>query len=509
MDTKVEALEDNRVKVTVTVDAAEVSGRIKKTYKDFALKYNFPGFRRGKAPRPIIDNALGAEAVRATVTDAVVNENYPLVVDGNDLYPIGKPDFEDNGLVEDGKPYTFAFAVEVKPELELSGYDACEIELPFEKATEAEINEQVESLREHYYTFEDASAATKIKEGGYADLAMKATDDNGENIETLTSESRVYGLGTGLFPESFDKELLGMKKGQTKQFSIDVPAEGAVLMTSLAGKTVKVAFDVEIKAVKNKVLPEVTDEWAKETLGFENAEDLRARVAESVSSQKADVLPRLKENACLAVLTERLVGDVPPSMAEDSETSLLQDFFQQLQHQGMSFDTYLMQQGLTSDQFKEDIKKQALDMAKQDLALDAWARHFGLSATDEEVSHEFAVSGVEDPKALEDEWRKNGQLHLIRQGIRRKNAMEDVMEKAKVTEVDFAAKAAEEKAEEKKPAKKAAAKKASKKSEEKEAEGADEKKPAKKASAKKKSSKEDAAPAEKDEASAPVETDAK
>ena len=82
MDTKVEALEDNRVKVTVTVDAAEVSGRIKKTYKDFALKYNFPGFRRGKAPRPIIDNALGAEAVRATVTDAVVNENYPLVVDG-------------------------------------------------------------------------------------------------------------------------------------------------------------------------------------------------------------------------------------------------------------------------------------------------------------------------------------------------------------------------------------------------------------------------------------------
>ena len=88
---------------------------------------------------------------------------------------------------------------------------------------------------------------------------------------------------------------------------------------------------------------------------------MRARVAESVSSQKADVLPRLKENACLAVLTERLVGDVPPSMAEDSETSLLQDFFQQLQHQGMSFDTYLMQQGLTSDQFKEDIKKQALD----------------------------------------------------------------------------------------------------------------------------------------------------
>lgn len=481
MDTKVEALEDNRVKVTVTVDAKEIDGRIRKTYKDFAYKYNFPGFRRGKAPRPVIDNALGAEAVRATVTDEVVNENYPLVVDGSGLYPIGKPDFEDGGLVEGGKPYDFSFTVEVKPDLELSSYDAAEIELPQEGASEAEIDEQVESLREHYYTFEDAPAATKIKEGGYADLSMKATDDDGEEIETLSSESRVYGLGTGLFPESFDAQLLGMKKGQTKQFVIDVPSEGAILMASLAGKTAKVSFDVEIKAVKNKVLPELTDEWVKDTIGFADVAELRSRLGESASQQKAEILPRLKENACLAVLTERLLGEVPPSLTEDSETRLLQDFFQQLQHQGMSFDTYLMQQNMTSDQFKEDIKKQALDMAKQDLALDAWARHFELTATDEEISREFAESGVEDPAALEEEWRKNGQLHLIRQGIMRKNAMEDVMEKAKVTEVDFAAKAAEEKAAEK-PAKKATKKKAAAEGEE----ASDKEKPAKKAASKKK-----------------------
>ena len=91
METKVEALEDNRTKVTVTVDAADIDARIKKTYKDFANKYNFPGFRKGKAPRPIIDNALGAEAVRATVTDDVVNGTYPLAIDDCDLYPIAKP----------------------------------------------------------------------------------------------------------------------------------------------------------------------------------------------------------------------------------------------------------------------------------------------------------------------------------------------------------------------------------------------------------------------------------
>lgn len=93
METKVEALQDNKVKVTVTVDAKEVDNRIKKAYKDFANKYNFPGFRKGKAPRPIIDNALGAEAVPASVTDDIVNGCYPLAIDSCDLYPVGEPEF--------------------------------------------------------------------------------------------------------------------------------------------------------------------------------------------------------------------------------------------------------------------------------------------------------------------------------------------------------------------------------------------------------------------------------
>ena len=437
MQTKVENLKDNRVKVQLTIDAADVDTHIKKTYKDFAYKYNFPGFRRGHAPRPVIDNALGKEAVLATVTDALVNDNYPLAIDECDLYPIAKPEFADEEkLVEAGKPFTFAFTVEVKPNLELTSYEPLEIELLRAGATEDEINEQIDYLREHYYSFEDASAATTIKEGGFADIAMKATDDAGENIETLSSESRMYGLGTGLFPESFDSELIGMKKGSHKTFSIDVPEQGAVLMTSLAGKTTKVNFDVEVKAVKNKVLPEVTDEWAKDTLGFKDAAELRERITESVSKQKEDVLPRMKENACLEKLRERLSGEAPQALVEEAESNLLQDFFRQLQHQGVSFDAYLAQENLTSDQFRDDVKKQAADIANQELALDAWARHFEMKATDKQISDEFVLSGAEDPEELEQQWRKSGQLYMVRQGVLRKEALDDVMTKAKVTEVD-------------------------------------------------------------------------
>ena len=259
------------------------------------------------------------------------------------------------------------------------------------------------------------------------------------------------------------------------------------------GKTSKINFEVEVQAVKNKVLPEVTDEWVKDTLGFENVADLRTRVADSILEQKEEVLPRIKENQCLSKLADRLQGDVPEAMCEEAETSLLQDFFQQLQRQGVSFDAYLKQQGITPDRFKEDVKAQAADMTKQDLALDAWARHYNMEVTDEDVAEEFVKSGVEDPKKLQEEWRRNGQLHMVKNGIARTRAAEDVMEKAVVTIVEPGP--AADKKDEKKTAKKAAAKKTAKKDEAK-AE-ATEKKPAAKKAAPKKAKKDEAADAEK------------
>ena len=460
VETKVEALEGNKAKVTVTIDAADVDGRITKTYKDFARKYNFPGFRRGKAPRPVIDNALGAEAVLATVTDELINSAYPAAIEAEKLAPAGTPAMEENELVQAGQPYTVVFTVELRPEVELTSYDAVEIELPFAEATEAEIDDQVSAMAEHYTTFEDASAATKMKPENYADLAIKATDAEGNEIASLTSESRLYGPGTGLLPETFDAEIMGMKKGQTKEFTLEVPAdETAPLLADQAGKTV--AFEVTCNVVKKKAAPEITDEWAKETMGFESVADMREQIKQSIAMQKASIMPRIKENAIMAQLIERFEGEAPEALVNEAETSLLQDFFTQMQRAGMTFDAYLASQGITADQFKADLKAQSADHVKEELALEAWARHAGVEITDEAITAEFAKSGAEDPAALEKEWREAGRLHLLRTGLLRQAAIEDLMENAKVTEVDFAAqKAADEKKAAKKPAKKKAAKKA-------------------------------------------------
>lgn len=433
METNKEVLEGNRVKVTVTVGAEEADKRINQTYRDFAGRYNFPGFRKGKAPRKVIDNALGAEAVAATVSEQLVNEGYPFAVEAEKLFPMGQPTFSADEVAKQGLPYEFSFEVEVKPAYELSSYEPVEIEMPAAGASEAEIDEQMETMRGHYVEFVDASASKKMKEDNYADLKIVATDETGKTVETVSSESRLYAPATGMLSEAFDKEIMGIKKGETREFDLLVPVtENSVLLQPLAGQKIK--FEVTCNVVKKKELPEVTDEWAKETMGFENVADMRSRIAQSIEVQKESYLPRLKENNCLQALMTRVEGEVPGALVEQQQANLLQEFFGQLQGAGMTLDGYLKMQGITSDQFKEDIKAQATDEVKSGLALDAWARHNDIDATDEEVLAEFVKAGVPEPESMMEEWRQEGRLYLIREGVIRGKAVNNVMDCAIVTE---------------------------------------------------------------------------
>lgn len=466
MNTKVEALKDNQVKISFEIDAKDVDARINRTYKEFAKKYKFPGFRPGKAPRPIIDNMMGADAVRATVTDDLVNEVYPKALDENNLVPLFKAenDFETD-MVEEGKPFKFTATIQVKPQYELTSYDAVEVEIPSVEATEEEIDQQVEELRNYYHDFKDAPANTKVKKEEFVEFTMKVTDANGEEVPTMSAEKRLYQLGINLFPKAFDAELMGLKKGESKSFDIDFTDDDSMMAMTMEEKGVY-HFDVTIDVIKKKILPELTDEWVKLTFGFENIADMREKIAESIREQKNESAPRRKENECLFAISQRIEDEVPESMCEIEEANLLQAFYGQLNKSNMTFDQYLDTMGITSDQFKEDMKKQSKDLVKQDLALDAWARHFNIEAADEDITAEFEKANVDDPAAVEAEWREGGRIPMIREGVLRTKAMLQIVEGAKVTE-----KAIEEKKEEKKPAKKTTKKSTKKADKEQPAEG--------------------------------------
>ena len=438
METSLELQEDGRAKITVSIEAAEVDSSLAKAYKDFANKYNFPGFRKGKAPRAIIDNAFGAQAVPATVTEQLVDKYAPIAIDDSGISPVGDPDFGDAEImVAKGENFVFSFLMNLEKEFTLNSYEPVEIEVPAAEITDAELESQVEMLVEHYAEYNEVSEGELAKAKDRLTLDLKATDDEDKEISQLCSDSFRYSIGSGLFPESFDENVSGHAVGEKLEFSIPMPEKDTSYTAIVSGKTQNIKFVAEIKKIENKTLPELTDEWVDENLGYESVDEFKDRIKNMLSEQKENVLPRIKENKALAALLERLEGEVPENMVDEAETNLLQDFFRQLQSQGISFDSYLNQQGLSSDEFKEDVKKQARDMAGQDLALSAWARHFELSATKEEVIDEFEKSGAEDPQGLYENWRQAGRLHLVRDGILRQKALDAIIEGAHVTEVPF------------------------------------------------------------------------
>jgi trigger factor len=433
---KVEALENNQVKLSFEVDAKDVDARIKRTYRNVAKRYSFPGFRPGKAPRPVIDNIMGLDAVRTTVTEDLVNEVYPQALEENNLVPLQRPDYQyEQELVEDHKPFNFTATIQLKPELELSSYEPVEVEVPSTDATAEEIDAQIEELRNYYHDFKDANANTKVKPGEFVELSMSAKNEKGEEVGAFDADHRLYELGQGVYPEAFDAELIGLKKGGEKSFDLDLTDMHSAVTDALEEKGT-VHFEVTIDAIKKKIVPEVTEEWAKETFGFEGLEDMRSKIADSIKTQKTSSMGARKENECLLALGNRIEGDLPEAMLERQETENLQNFYGQLSRMGLTFDKYLSAMDMTPDQFKEDNKKQAADMVRQDLALDAWARHYEITATEEEVHNEFAQADLDDPEAIMAEWRKEGRLPMIRESIVRTNAVRDVVAKAKVTEVE-------------------------------------------------------------------------
>lgn len=434
METIVEKLEDNRAKITVTVEAAEVDKKVNAAYKEAAQKYQFPGFRKGKAPRAVIDSALGAGYILASVTEEVVNGNMPIAIDESGLFPVGQAEFGEIDSVVSGQDFTFTFTIGLRDEIELTSYEPVAIEMPAEEISDAEFDAQYEAVIEQYASFDEAGAHTKSSEGDRLVMAMEAYD--GEvALEKLTSGEFQYTIGSGLFPATFDEKVTGLTAGETVEFELEVGEETYAYTNDLKGKTI--SFKITVKSIMVKMTPNVDDAWVQDNFGFETVEELRERLMDSMKDQKAQYLPRLKEDRVLNALIERVDVEAPAAMVEEQEADLLQEFFQQLQRSGQTYDAYLKAQNITAAQLKEDLKLQAADIVKQNLALDAYARHNQLECSEGEIQGEFIKAAAGEWEDLFENWKQSGRLHMVREGVLRTKALEVAMAEAVVTEVPF------------------------------------------------------------------------
>ncbi|HJF45565.1 trigger factor [Thermophilibacter provencensis] len=430
---------DDKVAATVTVPAADVDKAIAKTYKDIAKKYNFQGFRRGHAPRPVIDGIIGRESVLAQATNDLLNAVEPMMLEELDVTPVGRVSFGEEGadpqLASQGSDYVITATIGVRPTCELESYDAPEINLPPEEATEAEIDWQINQLLTYQVTYEDVEEDRAAEPGDVVSVDV----ENVEGAGHLAGKNRLLALDGQQVPEQLQEGIVGMKKGEEKaiEWTHTHVHEGEEHSHTFSVK-------VTLNGIKKAVTPELDDEVAKK-FGFDDVAAFRAAVKEEIEGDKKTTIPNLKEDRVVEAMGKVLkLETVPEAYQNEIFNELASEFLAQLQRQNVSLDMFLRARGLKSDDFIADLRVQAEERARQSLALDAVAAKLGLEATEDDVRAEFERAGVEDVDASVKQWREEGRLPAIRDSIRRTKALDWLVENAKVNVVDEVAERASE-----------------------------------------------------------------
>lgn len=421
--------ESGQLVATVTISKKDVDAAIAKTYKDIARRYAFQGFRRGRAPRPVIDGIVGREAVLADATNSLLTEAEPLMIEQLDVVPLGQVDYgEEPALVVEKTDYTIEAKINVRPDVELDAYDAPSINMPPEEATEAEIDQQIDVLLSYRTTYEDIEEDRGAEDG---DMLL-CNVENISNLREYEGENRMFSLDNERIHQEFRDGLRGMKKDEEKEISwtIEREREGEKHEATFAAK-------VKVNAIRKAVTPVLTEDNVKDDFGFDTIAELRDAVKEEIEADKKSTLPQLKEDRVVEAIGEHLaLEEIPETYVNQIYNEIANQFLSQLQSQNLSLTTYLQSRGATAEDFMADMRAQADERARQSLALDALAAHLGVEVSDDDVRAEFESAGVPDVKAAMKDFLNEGRMPAVRESIRRSKAVEWLVENCPVNVVD-------------------------------------------------------------------------
>ena len=482
----------SQVALTIEVGAQEFEAAVEKAYQKMRRKINVPGFRPGKAPRKIIEGMYGAEVFYEEAINIAFPEAYEAAVKEQELQVVGYPAVEVEGQVtKDG--FTFKATVPVYPEVTLGQYKGLSAEKEEVKVSASDVDTRLKALADRNTRL--VSVDREAKEGDTAVIDFEGFLD-GKPFDGGKGENYSLELGSHTFIPGFEEQVVGMKAGDEKDLHVTFPED---YHQDLAGKAV--VFKVKVHEVKEKEVPAMDDEFAKDVSEFDTLKDLKADLKKKITAEREDTAKRAFEDALMEQVAEGITADVPDAMVEAQARQFLDNFKMQLAQQGIKYDEYMKATGMDESKLVEDAKEPALKQVRMDLAMAAIIKEENIDATDEEVEAEFQKMADQYGMDLETV-KKYLQADQVKDQLKSQKAIAVVADSAtavkpeKKTARKSAKKAedaeGEEKPAEEKPAKKTTRKKAEKA--EDTAEG-EEKKPAKR-STKKAAKKEEETPAE-------------
>ena len=456
METTVEHIDVNKIKLTVTVSAAEVDEVISSVYVEAGKRVRIPGFRNGKAPRPVLDNHIGRDAILADAQEEIISTSYARALSDEDIRPIESPDTGEVDPVVAGQPYTFSAEVLTRPELTLSSADGFSVTVAPAVSSESEIDAQIEYTRDRFATLETVDKA--IEPDDFALISFVGTV-GGEEYEGNSVDMYLYELNKGLMPPEFDTELTGHTAGEEVVATFDIPDTSS--NPEFVGK--EASFKITIHEVKAKVLPELDDEFAMSVGGFETFEAYREDIRATLDKSKAAGHMRKVEDAAREALADRVEGEVPEIMVRTRANNMVEDFFENLEQRGMSVEQYMEITGVDAGQIRADIEVEAERRLRTDLGLEALFRAKGMDISEndfEEAIRDIAGGEDEATDTMREKLRDAGALPVVREQIMHRKALRWLVDNVEVVEEEPAAEGGEVK-----PAKKPAAKKKSAKAE--------------------------------------------
>lgn len=383
MSVKVEKLEKNMAKLTMEVPAEELEKAIQGAYLKQKNRINIPGFRKGKAPRAMIEKMYGVGIFYEDAANALIPEAYSKAVDECGETIVSRPSISIEQL-EKGKPFIFTAEVALKPEVVLGDYKGLEVPKSDLEVTEDEIAGELRKEQENNSRSIDVDDRA-VMDGDKVTLDFEGSVD-GEAFEGGKGTDYPLTIGSGAFIPGFEEQLVGAEIGQEKEVHVTFPENYQA--KELAGKAA--VFKCTVKKIEMKELPELNDDFAKDVSEFDTLEEYKADIKKNLEEKKADAAKRSREDAAVDKAIENATMEIPDAMLETQVDQMLDDFARRIQAQGLSMEQYMQFTGATQDAMREQMKPQAMKRIQTRLVLEKIAETENIQITDERLDEEIA-----------------------------------------------------------------------------------------------------------------------
>ena len=383
MSVQVEKLEKSMAKLTITVEAAKFDAAVDSAYQKNKGKIALPGFRKGKAPRAMIEKMYGTGVFFEDAANELIPEAYETAAKESELEIVAQPEIEVTQM-DKGTDFIFTATVAIKPEVTLGDYKGIEVEKKEAEVSEEEITAEIDKAREansRLITIEDRATedgdTVIIDFDGYVD---------GKQFEGGYAEDYTLVLGSHSFIDNFEDQLVGKNLGEDVEVNVTFPEEYHV--DELKGKPA--LFKVKIKEIQKKELPELDDDFAQDVSDFDTLDEYKADVEKKILENKENQIKREQEDQIIEKIIENAQMEIPQQMIAAQTRQMTQEFAQRLQSQGLSLEQYMQFTGATVDSLKEQMKPQAVKRIESRLVLEKVAEAENIQISDEKLDEELA-----------------------------------------------------------------------------------------------------------------------